>query len=91
MLKTKLHILSNVFTIIPSCPVTKKKENKVEAEERAPRPTSQRDSNIYRLAVLVLKLTLVISLRSCFDMARKFTKKGLAPAEVFVCLFFFAS
>ena len=22
-------------------------------------------------------------------MARKFTKKGLAPAEVFVCLFFF--
>ena len=54
-LKNRLRILLNVFAIIPIRPVIQKKWILIEAEERGPRPNSDRDGKIYRLAVPVLK------------------------------------
>ena len=58
-LKNRLRILSNFFAIIPSRPVTLKREIYVGAEERGPRPSSNRDGRIYRIAVPLL-ITLEI-------------------------------
>ena len=56
-LKNRPRILSNYFAINPSRPVTQKKVNLVGAEGVGPRPSSDRDNKIFRLAVPVLKLT----------------------------------
>ena len=45
----------NFFAIIPIRSVTYKKGILVGADERGPRPNSDRDGRIYRLAVPVLK------------------------------------
>ena len=54
-LKNSLRILLNFFAIISIRPVTYKKGILLEAEERGPRPRSDRDGRMYRLAVPVLK------------------------------------
>ena len=54
-LKNRLRTLLNFFAIIPIRPVTLKKRILVGAEERGPRPSSDRDGKTYRLAVPVLK------------------------------------
>lgn len=51
----RLRVFSNCYAIIPSLPVTLKKGNVVGAEGRGPRPNSDGDSKIYRLAVPILK------------------------------------
>ena len=53
--KKRLRVFSNCYAIIPSLPVTLKKGNVVGAEGRGPRPNSDGDSKIYRLAVPILK------------------------------------
>ena len=55
--KNRLRILSNFFAIIPSRPVTLKRGINVGAEERGPRPSTNRDGRIYRIAVPVLNYT----------------------------------
>ena len=52
-----------------------------------PRPSSDRDGRINRLAVPVLKQTynLVISRHSCAGAAKKCTKKRDARAELLFC------
>ena len=54
-LKNRLRILLNIFAIFSIRPVIKKKQNLIGVEERGPRPNSERDGKIYRLAVPVLK------------------------------------
>ena len=55
LLKRRLSILSNFFTIIPSRLVTKKKDIYVGVEESEPRLSLVRCGRICRLAVPVLK------------------------------------
>ena len=89
LLKRRLSILSNFFTIIPSRLVTKKKGIYVGVEERGPRLSLDRCGRICRLAVPVLKLTysLAISQCSCTGTANKFTKKPDVRAELLFCPF----
>ena len=79
-LKNRLRVLYNLFALIPGHPVTWKERSSVGTEEGGPRPISERESEIYRLAVPVLKSTqnLVISRCSC-------TKKRVARAELLFC------
>ena len=71
--------------IIPSRPVTKKKEIYFGAEERGLRPSSDRDGRIYRLAVSVLKKTynLVISRRGRAGTAKKYANLIINDCEFF--------
>ena len=48
-------ILLNLFRDYPNSPCYLKEGNLVGAEKRGPRPSSDKDCRIYRLAVLVLK------------------------------------
>ena len=54
---------------------------------RGPRPSSERESIIYRIAVPALKSTqnLVISRPSCAGTAKKCTKKRDVRAELLLC------
>jgi len=60
-LKNSLHILLNFFAIIQFALLLKRKGILIGAEERGPRPSSDRDGRIYRLAVPVLKKTKNLS------------------------------
>ena len=61
----------------------------VGAEEKGPRPSSDRDGRIHRLAVpgpqVNLKFGHLISRRSCAGTVKKCTKKRDARAELLFC------
>ena len=87
-MKTSLRcVLYNFFALIPGHPVTWKERSLVGTEEGGPRPISEKESKIYRLAVAVLKSAqnLVISRCSCGGMAKKCTKRHDARAELLFC------
>ena len=88
-LKNRLRVLYNFFALIPSHPVTWKESSSVGTEEVGPRPISDRESKIYRLAVPVLKSTqnfsVVMSRCSCAWTAKKCTKRRDARAELLFC------